>query len=591
MNEGREHMRSEAGHRHFARIRRMRRGVFALGVALLGTATSQAPDALAEEPSASTGAATCKALEGASAAGFGRVDKTIWHDAKTTVPAYCEVLGVMEERVGLHGQHYAINYRLNLPVNWNQRFLYTGGGGLNGFVGQATGTQIAEGDRNALAKGFAIVASDTGHDAVRNDDPARLGSAAFAFDYQARVNWGDRAIEKVAIAAKQLIARHYGHAPQHSYFSGCSNGGREGVNFAVRYPEQFDGIIAAAPGIAPGPTVIAWLEQSKRNGALARAAGQFRPDGLPDLSRAFSPGDLALVNRAVLNQCDGLDGLKDGMILSYGQCTTARVQPALRKLACSGAKTDQCLSPGQIDAMIKSYAPIRDGEGNLIYTGWPWDAGTGDATWAEVALGKTEQLPHFAAFGAQVMAGVILTPPDKVDSSQTSMLRWVYQFDLDRSLPRMKATTPEFPRSGWDIANAKNADLDAFRRHGGKMIVPHGTSDSIISIDDTVDWWHGVDRRYKGTARDFVRVFPVPGQHHCATGPATEGYDALETLVNWVEKGAAPDRIVATAGKATPWPGRTRPLCPYPSVARFVGGDPERAESFTCTPVRSRPKV
>jgi hypothetical protein len=180
------------------------------------------------------------------------------------------------------------------------------------------------------------------------------------------------------------------------------------------------------------------------------------------------------------------------------------------------------------------------------------------------------------------LSALFVTPPAPVAATDEALLQYHLQFDFDRDVARTYATTVEFPRSGWDLMSAQATDLSRFRRHGGKMLVPHGGSDPIFSINDTVNWWRKVDAANRGRAADFVRVFPVPGMNHCGGGPATDQYNALTALVEWVEHGRAPDRIEAQAGRASPWPGRTRPLCPYPRIARYQSGDVNRSESFAC---------
>ena len=167
-------------------------------------------------------------------------------------------------------------------------------------------------------------------------------------------------------------------------------------------------------------------------------------------------------------------------------------------------------------------------------------------------------------------------------ATSTALLQYELGFDFDRDAPKIFATAPGFPRSGWDLVGAQSTDLSRFRAHGGKMVVPHGGSDQAFSANDTAGWWETLDSRTGGRAADFVRVFEVPGMTHCFGGPATDQFDDFRAVVDWVEKGVAPDQILATAGPFSPWPGRTRPLCPYPAVARYHGGDTEQAASFVC---------
>jgi feruloyl esterase len=162
-------------------------------------------------------------------------------------------------------------------------------------------------------------------------------------------------------------------------------------------------------------------------------------------------------------------------------------------------------------------------------------------------------------------------------------LQYQLEFSMDADAPKIFARSATFPRSSWELIAAKRTDLRAFQRHGGRMIVPHGVSDPVFSIHDTRRWWEAVDRASDGRAAEFVRLFPVPGMNHCGGGPATDRYDCLAAIVDWVERGVAPERILAAAGPASPWPGRTRPLCPYPQVARYAGsGSVEDAASFVC---------
>lgn len=157
-------------------------------------------------------------------------------------------------------------------------------------------------------------------------------------------------------------------------------------------------------------------------------------------------------------------------------------------------------------------------------------------------------------------------------------------YDFDRDAQKIFATAEGFSRSGWEDISARSSDLSRFRAKGGKMIVPHGVSDPVFSVNDTIAWWQEVDQRSDGKAASFVRVFPVPGMAHCQGGPATDQFNAFAALVDWVENGTAPDRIEARGNPLSPWPGRSRPLCPYPLIARPVDGatDTEKASSFTC---------
>src|SRR5262249_52920354 len=146
---------------------------------------------------------------------------------------------------------------------------------------------------------------------------------------------------------------------------------------------------------------------------------------------------------------------------------------------------------------------------------------------------------------------------------------YLLDFDLDAGMQKARATGPGYPVSMWDLYNVAGTDLNAFKARGGKLLIAHGVSDPIFSIKDTISWLGEVDKAQGGTSTQFCRLFPVPGMNHCSGGPATDQFDAFTALVNWVEKGTAPEQIIATAGNATPWPGRTRPLCAYPKIAKY----------------------
>ena len=244
------------------------------------------------------------------------------------IPSLCRVQGVIDRRVGAEGKNYAIGFAIALPDKWNGRLLFQGGGGLNGSIRPPLGPQ-ATGDVPALARGFAVVSTDSGHEGAVFD-------SAFMRDQEAALNFAQASVGKVTAAAKAIIARYYGQAPARSYFVGCSTGGREGMIASQRYPAEFDGIVAGAPAMRTGRSNLglAWA-----NHVFAQISPKGE-NGKPDPTKAFSPSDQKLVTDAIVAACDAKDGLKDGMIFNIRQCT---FDPA--SLACSGAKTDACLSP------------------------------------------------------------------------------------------------------------------------------------------------------------------------------------------------------------------------------------------------------
>jgi feruloyl esterase len=503
--------------------------------------------------------------------------------APITLPEHCDILGIMRERVGFGGQHYAIRFHLRLPTSWNGRFFFQGGGGSDGVVGDALGP-TAKNAPPAIVQGFAVVSQDSGHDNAFNSDPARGGAVAFGFDAEARADYGHASLPAVADAAKAAVKVYYGKAPRFSYFVGCSKGGQEGMAFAQRYPDEFDGIVAAAPGFSLPRAAVAeaWNVQS----IAALVPPRERMRNLPDhVADTFSDADLRLVSDAILSVCDADDGIKDGIIGDFMRCTDVRVRPVVEETACSGGKSPGCLSKDQLTALERIFAGARDGAGHSLYSDWQWDAGIAAPGWRIWELGsENHKIPALnIALGGASLAAVFTTPPTQVAADPQSSANYQLSFSFDRDAAKIYSTDARFTHSAWEDIAARSGDLARFRAHGGKLIVPQGVSDPVFSIRDTLDWYRAVESRYDGRAQRFARVFPVPGMNHCGGGPATDEYDAFTALTEWVERGKAPDRILATAGAGSPWPGRTRPLCPFPKTAHYKGaGNIESADSFVC---------
>ena len=521
-------------------------------------------------------------LTSASVVLKGRVPVTGLPPHKVEVPDHCEIQGIAQERGAANGQHYAIRFHLRLPAAWNGRFLFQGGGGSNGNLGDALGLYSSAAPP-ALLQGFAVVSQDSGHDNTLNNDPARGGTLVFGFDAQARANYGHASLPIVADAAKALIGKFYPARLRYSYFLGCSKGGNEGMALAQRYPQEFDGIVAAAPGMSLPRAAVAEAWDTQALAASVRTTGS--PITLEQLASSFTDSDLRLVREAILDACDADDGLKDGIIGAFTRCTSAKVLPRLTALRCTDRKTDQCVSGGQITALTRIIRGAHDSAGHALYSDWPWDTGIAEPGWRSWKLGSPDGRPPSlnVVLGGPSLATVFTTPPTPLSADPQQALGFLLHFDFDRDAPKIYATQADFPHSAWDDISARSTNLDAFRARHGRMIVPQGVSDPVFSINDTLAWWREVDERVGGRAAQFVRVFPVPGMNHCGGGAATDTYDVLPILMQWVEQGKAPESILAHANPASPWPKRTRPLCAYPSIARYKGsGDTESAASFSC---------
>jgi feruloyl esterase len=473
--------------------------------------------------------------------------------ASATLPAHCRVRGRINPRIGVNDTPFAIGFELRLPDRWAGRFFFQGGGGNDGNVGNATGSP-GFGGPLALARGMASTLTDGGHTG---------GSAAsFGFDPQARIDHAYNAFGKTAATTKAIIDLYYGRVPDKSYFAGCSGGGRQGMMFTQRYPTYFDGVVATAPAmrVATGASIsAAWESITYRSIAPTDA------NGAPILAQAFSNADLTLVANRILSQCDALDGVADGSVNHFQAC---RFDPAV--LQCNGAKDATCLSAEQVGALKQGFGGPVDSSGKALYFPWQFDAGISAGGWRQWKLGTSPTATPNSAFSSLIqdaMRNEFFTPPDPTFS--------IFDFDFDTDPARMQAFGAIYDT--W-----KDTSLTEFRANGGKLMLINGLSDPIFSALETVDYMQDVTATVgAGKASDAVRLFLVPGMNHCGGGPATDRFDSLTPLIDWVENGNAPDRIAATGASL---PGRTRPLCPYPTYARYSGsGDPESASSFVCS--------
>ena len=494
--------------------------------------------------------AACDALRQLQVAGVAlTVTKTEWLAAgaplpggrggaapvATKLPAYCRLDGVIDRRMGA-GATYGIGFALALPEDWNGRFLFQGGGGLNGSVQNPLGASAA-GERPALARGFAVVSTDTGHQGTGAFD------GSFRQDQQASLDFAYVAVGRVAEIAKRIIAQHYGKPPDRSYFAGCSTGGREAMLMTQRYPTYFDGVIAGAPAMRTSYSGIGdrWVAVTLNEIAPKNAQGQ------PVTRDALSESDKKAVIDGIVNACDANDGVKDGMIFNVAAC---RFDP--KTLVCSGAKTDGCLTAAQAATVAKAFAGPKDSKGRQVYPGFAWDTG----------LAVTQGLPGLL-HGGQVVGGGATT----------------VGMDVDAAVERVSDDPAESlsTTSRW-------TNLNTFTNHGGKLIFWHGVSDPWFSALDTIDYYSRMTQANGGPeqVRGWSRLFLSPGMGHCAGGPSLDSFDALTAMVRWVEEGVAPESIPAT-GRA--FPGRSRPLCAYPLHAHYKGqGNPEDAASFECRP-------
>ena len=488
------------------------------------------------------------------------------------VPAHCQVTGRMFDRVGtVDGARYAIGFEMRLPQSWNGRFFYQANGGLDGAVVPATGDVGGGGVlNNALNMGFAVISSDAGHGAA---------TPVFGIDPQARLDYGYQAAGKLTPMAKNLIQIAYGKAPERSYFGGCSNGGRHTMVAAARYADQYDGFLVGDPGFRLPLAAIANIAGGQAYSALATTPG--------DLSTGFTQAERATVEKAVLAKCDALDGATDGLIQNTQSCQAAfdlnRDVPT-----CTGTRDGSCLSAAQKTTIGGLFAGAASSAGTRFYSSFPYDAGLSTGNWGFWKFFSPLNLDTGAV-------GLIFqAPPENLATFNGPA--FALSANVDSMLARVGATTPAYTESALSFMLPPNpTNLGTLKNRGAKMVVYHGTADPIFSSDDTTAWYDGLRATNGGDASNFARFFRVPGMNHCSGGPATDQFDMLTPLVNWVERGQAPENVIASVRGADNAGGvnadvpanwsasRTRPLCPYPKAAKYKGsGNIEDAASFSC---------
>ncbi len=500
------------------------------------------------------------------------------------LPAHCDIYAALKPHVGIDDQPYRLQFHIRLPEDWNGRFFFQGGGGSNGVIGDALGYN-GVGNVPALLQGYAVVSQDSGHDNAIHTDPERGGKLAFGHDPIARANYGGLSLEPVTLAAKALIRAFYGQNIKHSYFWGCSKGGQEGMMLAQRYPEHFDGIVAMAPGFSLPRASIAELWDLKAFDRISNPEGR-SPVTLQSLQGAFTNDQLITVREAILASCDANDGLEDGITGDYQRCDGNAVLEKLVAQQCPSHNNSlSCLTGAHIAALATVMRGPTNSNGERLYADWAWDGGFGSENWRLWKLGSSDgKVPALNfVLGAGASAALMSVPPVPVAENPQSIGAYIERYDFDTTANNIYVSSETFPRSPWIDMGARETQLEAFERRGGKMIVPHGVSDPVFSVNDTTNWWQEVNATHNKRADAFVRVFPVPGMAHCSGGPTLDRFDTLAALVDWVERNEPPAQIIATGSSTSAWPTRTRPLCPFPKYARYSGaGNPEDSRSFEC---------
>ncbi len=410
-----------------------------------------------------------------------------------------------------------------LPTEtWNGKFLAVGNGGWAGTV--STGALVA-----GLREGYAAASTDTGHTGP---------PGVFAVGHPEKVvDFAYRAMHETVVQSKAIIEGFYDRPPRLSYFSGCSTGGWQGLAAAQRYPADFDAIVAGAP-VYDRPRLHA-SEMSKF------------VEIMTDPDRLVPRAKIEMIAEAVTDSCDGDDGVVDGLIDNPEMC---RFEPA--SLACTGAETDMCLTPPQVASLERAYAPTFTGAGEFVY---PGHARGFELAWRMPAPGSEPRTSPTASF--RYLAH---EDPD-----------WNWrEFELETDLTLLLENA--------GVLEAAEADLGPFRDRGGKLIVYHGWNDPGPSPLSTIRYYDQVLETMGPDQGDWLRLYLMPGVGHCRGGAGPDQADFLAAIERWAESGAAPDRIPASRVR-NGQVDMTRPLCPYPEVARWTGvGSTNDAENFVC---------
>jgi pimeloyl-ACP methyl ester carboxylesterase len=468
---------------------------------------------------------TCESL-----AGFRAPDVRITKAAPASSPVpLCKVDGVIGKE---------INFSVWLPEAWNGKFVM---GGQGGFAGRVENQAMT---LQALQKGYATAGTDTGH-----SSPARgIDGAWAAGDYERIANYAHAAIHRTSETAKAMVVARYGRQAERSYFAGCSNGGRQALQMAQRYPDDFDGIIAGAPAI----------DFQGITAAFSTITQKMYPDprklDVPVLDRPARD----ILARAVMDACDTRDGLKDGIMADPRACNFD-----VRTIQCKSGKKDGCLTPAQVgavEAIVKG--PMLNGK--PFHVGFTYGGEQTETDWGTWLAGSKDRVgpgqPSLAyGFSAEFMRYFVTMDPTW-DHSRTNL-----------------ATLASDMKSVNMTLSPTSADLSAFRSGGGKLLMYHGWSDSALSPLMSTAY---IDRVYArdASARNDVRLFMLPGVGHCAGGPGPDRVDYLDALDRWVSSGSAPDDL--TAGFAA---GGARKVCPYPQNQSYSGnGDGRSPDQFAC---------
>ncbi len=447
-------------------------------------------------------------------------------DSATTVGESCVVQGLVQPEV---------RFEVGLPVAWNGRLYRFGNGG---YAGESLATQARVSRRDlALARGFAVAQTNTGHDGTREP------GASFASNPQKLADYAYRAVHVTALTAKKLVSAYYGSAASRSYFDGCSTGGRQGLISAQRFPEDFDGIVVGAPVLDFTGTMV---QYAKIHQAFEAAR--------------VSLEKVSLVAQKVYAKCDTADGLSDGLISDPLAC---KFDPASELPLCADEVHSGCLSFPEAKALRTVYEPVGSFPGFPVGAEVlvPPSSRSGWEPWIVTSDGQPPIQVRFAETFFKHMA----TPGTEVD--------W-RAFSPERDVEKLKSIGT--------LLNATDPDLSRFRGRGGKILMYYGWADPALNPLMGVRYYERVRETMGASTPDFFRLFMAPGMFHCAGGVGPNPADPVTPLISWVERGVAPERLAAVQRNGEQVV-RSRPLCPHPQVAKYKGsGNVDDAASFVC---------
>jgi len=507
-------------------------------VGLYGQTASKPFDGLTADAASRKPAGACKDLRSLTSLELSVIGASVVA-ASAGVPEHC--------RVSLMAQP-EVNIEVNLPAAWNGRLYMFGNGG---WAGEAFDTAGRVASRSkGLRAGFVTAATDTGHSAALEP------GASFALSRQKLLDFGFRSLHVTAEAAKMLARVYYGAPPSKSYYEGCSQGGRQGLTLAQRFPNDFDGVIVGAPALYQTATHLSrayWMQAAMAN--------------------PFPASKLGLLAAKVYDKCDARDGLKDGLIDDPRRCD---FKPGRDLPRCAGGSDGaECFTPQQIGALEKIYGDVMS-NGKRFFPGWPVGAEiagvNGQSGWLGQAVNAANGSGAWSSYGFNFQRYMV--PWVKSATGEMTEARAFGQFDIDKDPPRLEELH--------QILDANDPDLSAFRKHGGKILMYFGWADPQLNARMGVEYYEQVVDTMGPSTDEFFRLFMVPGMFHCSGGVGTSQFDMTTPALQWVEGGTAPVRIEASrvnAGKVT----RTRPLCAYPLTARYKGtGSIDDAANFTC---------